>query len=124
MTPWKYTDATHRVVSRILDDGSIDSCLVERMDVQEWIAAGNSIVPPDPPAPELAISLPAFLKRFTSAERIACWTSTDPVVIDLVKMLLAADPVHLDDPLVPYGLSVLEQKGILATGRAAVIGTP
>jgi hypothetical protein len=124
VTPWKYTDASRAVVFRVNDDGSSESCLVEREDVQEWVASGFTILPPDPPPPELTVSLPAFLKRFAPTERIACWTSADPVVIDLVKMLLAADPVHLDDPLVPYGLSILEAKGILPAGRAAVIGTP
>lgn len=53
MTPWKYTDATHRVVFRILDDGSMQSELATNRDVLDWLAAPvsppNAILDPDPP---------------------------------------------------------------------------
>jgi hypothetical protein len=46
-TTWKYTNADQTVVYRILDDGSTESCLVTRVDVQEWIANGNTPAPAD-----------------------------------------------------------------------------
>ena len=49
MTPWKYVDATQRIVSRIADNGSTESCAVAA--IADWIAEGNAVLPPDPPAP-------------------------------------------------------------------------
>jgi len=43
---WKYTDDTHTVVCRILENGDIESCIAEREDVQEWVAAGGVIGEP------------------------------------------------------------------------------
>lgn len=51
MSPWKYTDATHRVVARVLDDASVESCIATREDVLAWVAAGNTILAEDPPPP-------------------------------------------------------------------------
>lgn len=47
MTPWKYTDDTRRVVMRTLDDGRQESCIVEREDVQQYLADGGVIEEPD-----------------------------------------------------------------------------
>lgn len=51
MTPWKYTDAARVIVGRILDDGSSVSCFASRDEVRAWVAAGNTILDPDPPPP-------------------------------------------------------------------------
>lgn len=47
MSTWKYTDADNRVVSRTLENGSTESCLVSA--INEWIAAGNTPLPYEPP---------------------------------------------------------------------------
>ncbi len=50
MITWKYTDETHLVVSRTLDNGSSESCLVSA--ITDWIAEGNTPTPADiPPEP-------------------------------------------------------------------------
>lgn len=46
-TDWKYFDNSNRVVFRTYEDGRMESCLVTREDVQEWVAAGNTIGPAD-----------------------------------------------------------------------------
>jgi len=48
MTPWKYTDASLRVVFRILDAGAVESCLATQL--------APEVVPlaPDPPLPPTA----------------------------------------------------------------------
>jgi len=46
---WKYTDADRNVVYRVNADGSMESCVVTREDVQEWVKAGNVIEEPDAP---------------------------------------------------------------------------
>lgn len=41
---WKYAQTTipNTVVYRVNEDGTMESCLVTREDVQEWIAQGNT----------------------------------------------------------------------------------
>lgn len=49
MINWKYTSSDKRVVMRTLDNGGVESCLVEA--IADWIAAGNTAEPADvPPA--------------------------------------------------------------------------
>lgn len=43
---WQYTDETRRVVFRTNADGTMESCLATREDVQAWVAAGNTIKEP------------------------------------------------------------------------------
>lgn len=49
---WKYTDETRRVVVRVNDDGSMESCIATREDVVKWVAEGNQIEEPDAPKSE------------------------------------------------------------------------
>lgn len=39
---WKYTDTTETAVVRINPDGTMESCIATREDVQAWIAEGNT----------------------------------------------------------------------------------
>jgi hypothetical protein len=39
MTNWKYTNVTNTVVSRSLDNGGMESCLVSA--IADWLSAGN-----------------------------------------------------------------------------------
>ena len=43
---WKFTDSTNKVVYRINDDGSCESCLVEV--IADWLSEGNTPDPADP----------------------------------------------------------------------------
>lgn len=51
MTDWKFADGTRRAVFRINESGFHESTSIDREDVQAWIAAGNTVLEPDPPAP-------------------------------------------------------------------------
>lgn len=53
MSAWKFTDATRRVVSRLLEDGRCESCLVDSLAEAE--RAG--VLEPDPPAPPTAVEV-------------------------------------------------------------------
>lgn len=44
---WKYANDEKTVVVRTNPNGSMESCLLETPEVQEWIAAGNEILPKD-----------------------------------------------------------------------------
>ncbi len=44
---WKYTDEKRMAVYRVLDDGSMESCIATREDVMKWVEEGNQIEEPD-----------------------------------------------------------------------------
>lgn len=44
---WKYTNNERTVVYRVHPTGEMESCVVTREDVQEWIANGNTPEEPD-----------------------------------------------------------------------------
>ena len=46
-TQWKYSNSDNNVVMRVYPDGTTESCIVTRQDVQEWIALGNTPLPAD-----------------------------------------------------------------------------
>ena len=46
---WKYTDATQRVVSRTIDNGGMESTMVET--IADWLAEGNTPEPYIEPVP-------------------------------------------------------------------------
>lgn len=46
---WKYTNDKRTVVYRINADGSMESCIATREDVQEWVKDGGVIEEPDVP---------------------------------------------------------------------------
>lgn len=65
----------------------------------------------------------AFLRRMTSAERVAirALAKTDPNAEDFMELLAAADEVRSDDQDVMAGLQYLPDVGTLAAGRMAEI---
>lgn len=62
-----------------------------------------------------------FYRLFTQAERVAIYSSTDPLVLDFVRMMSMAQEVSMDDPDVVAGVNYLETLGLLAEGRAAEV---
>jgi hypothetical protein len=42
---WQYTDSSNRVVFRVNEDGSMESHFVTVDIIQQWVAAGNTILP-------------------------------------------------------------------------------
>ena len=64
-----------------------------------------------------------FRMRFTQVERIAIRTiaRTDTVIEDLWDLLQSTTEPNLDDPMMIYGVNLLEQRGLTAPGRAAEI---
>ena len=63
MTPWKYTDATQRVVTATLDNGNVVSCEVSTPEVQEWLTEGNTPLPADPVPIGMTDSYKAMIRR-------------------------------------------------------------
>jgi hypothetical protein len=68
----------------------------------------------------------AFLRRFTTPERLAIRTAAKESVVleDFMALLQAATEVRSDDVDVVAGLQALEQFGLIAAGRAAQIMAP
>ena len=64
-----------------------------------------------------------FLELFTPAERIAIRAARgqSPALDDYLYLLELAQEVNLDSPNTQGGVTMLEQAGILAVGRAEVI---
>jgi hypothetical protein len=64
-----------------------------------------------------------FLRRFTAEERVVIRTlvKTNPYVEDYMLLLNATPVVHSNDKDVVGGLNMLEQGGVIASGRAAEI---
>jgi hypothetical protein len=73
--------------------------------------------------PNLAITKLKFIKKFTAAEYAAIKSAaTANATLDYYwQMLMLAEEVRLDDPDTISGVQMLEQVGLLATGRAAEI---
>lgn len=43
---WAYIDDTQSVVFRVNEDGTMESCLASREDVQQWVDSGGKIAVP------------------------------------------------------------------------------
>lgn len=85
-------------------------------------SGGNFSVPPTPAASAHNwISATKFLLRFTTQERIAIRTSTDPIVQDFIGLINTAVDVDLTDPATTQGVQYLESSGLIGSGRAAQI---
>jgi len=87
------------------------------------LLADNEVVEfPEPEIPrEIQLTKLQFLRRFTTAERIAIRASTNPVIVDFMQLLDLAQDVRLDDPDTIQGVNYLEGLNLLAAGRAAEI---
>ena len=64
-----------------------------------------------------------FMSRFTTEERIMIRSSTDPVVLDIMKLLELAEFVNVSDTTTQQGVGYLVHSGILSSERAAEILT-
>ena len=113
---------------RLLDAQGFHVNTIALADEHDWeVPSGHRlerIVPPESqPLPQLLTQL-EFLRRFTSAERIAAKASRDPVVEDFIYLLTLADNVRLDDEDTIAGVRYLESIGLLGAGRSEAILTP
>lgn len=77
------------------------------------------------PAPVLRITVGAFKRRMTQAERIAIRAAAagNPIVYDFVDLLDSSSYADLSDPLLIAGLQQMETAGLLGAGRADEILT-
>ena len=64
-----------------------------------------------------------YLRRFTTGERVSIRSaaSANPVLDDYLKLMELAQEINLDDPDTVSAVQMLEQAGLIATGRAAEI---
>ena len=64
-----------------------------------------------------------YLRRFTTAERVAirAAASANPVLDDYLKLMELAQEINLDDPDTIAAVQMLEQSGLIASGRAAEV---
>lgn len=77
--------------------------------------------PQSEPVREVQLTKLQFLRRFTTAERIAIRSSTNPVIVDFMQLLDLAQDVRLDDPDTVAGVNYLETLTLIGEGRAAEI---
>lgn len=99
------------------DDVVVGSRLVDGV----WQAPDvPALVPALAPAPIRTVSPVDFMLRFTAPERVAVRASTDPIVIDWLRLL--DDPrlqsVHLDLPATREAVAHLVTLGLLTQARA------
>ena len=64
-----------------------------------------------------------YLRRFTTAERVAirAAAATNPVLEDYLKLMELAQEINLDDPDTLAAVQMLEQSGLIASGRATEV---
>lgn len=100
---------------------------VAQLQFDGWVILSER--PPAPPEPPEPVPAPVilnkvdFLRLFTQTERINIRgaASVNPVVADYQYMLDAAVTVNLSDPDILTGVPLLEQAGLIGSGRAAQI---
>ena len=84
----------------------------------------HTLQKPEPPAPtERAITKVAYLRRFTTDERVGIRTAakTSAVLEDYLSMMELAEEISLDDPDTIAAVQMLESAGLIAAGRAAEV---
>lgn len=64
-----------------------------------------------------------FLNRFTMSERIAIRNSADPVVLDIMSLMDAAEYVSIHDPATIQGINYLAYVGLVSPARSQEILT-
>jgi hypothetical protein len=123
---WKYTDATERVVMRVLENGATESCLVSV--ISDWIAAGNTPDPADIPATVVPQSVTPleYIERFTESEQIAIVTAamSNAQLRLWYDKLMAAQEVVFTDSRLSAGLDALVTAGLITADRKAQLLTP
>ncbi len=64
-----------------------------------------------------------YLRRFTVDERVAIRAAAEQnaVLADYLKLMELAQEINLDDPDTIAAVQMLEQAGLIATGRAAEV---
>lgn len=64
-----------------------------------------------------------YLRRFTTEERVAIRSAaaSNPVLDDYLKLMELAQEINLDDPDTVAAVAMLEQAGLIASGRAAEV---
>lgn len=64
-----------------------------------------------------------YLRRFTTDERVAIRAAAvaNPVLDDYLKLMELAQEINLDDQDTVAAVQMLEQSGLIATGRAAEV---
>lgn len=62
-----------------------------------------------------------FLTKFTTQERIAIRSSTDPIIIDFMELLNMAENINLNDTNTKNGVGYLAYLGIIAPSRVGEI---
>ena len=68
MTAWKYTNSSNRVVTRTLEDGRCESCLVSAPEYLAWLSEGNTPEPADPvPVPPIIVTPRQIRQALTRA---------------------------------------------------------
>jgi hypothetical protein len=80
------------------------------------------IVDAEPPPASRWITKWLFNLRYTLQERVAIYTSTDPIVITIRNdYLIAPDPMNMDDPMTIQFLDYFVAVGIITSERKAEI---
>lgn len=80
---WKFVDESNKVVFRTLQDGRMESMLVEAVEFQQWLSEGNTPEPADPlPPPDYSAmraaayreeSDPLFFKEQRQEVPVGTW---------------------------------------------------
>lgn len=111
---YELLNAENEVVNTIVLDNLNDWPVPEGHTLREL---------PDIPVPAIQQSLTqlAFLRRFTTSERIAIRASTDPVIQDFFHLLSLAQDIVVTDSDTQMGVGYLAQQGFIAPERVAEI---
>jgi hypothetical protein len=67
------------------------------------------------------ISKLEFMIRFTSNERVSIRASTDPIIVDYMRLLAIAESIDLLNPTLQSGVYYLAHTGYITWERADVI---
>lgn len=73
--------------------------------------------------PGIVLTKLEYLRKFTTEERVTIRTvaKSNPALEDYLALMEMAEEIRLDDPDIIGAVTMLEQAGLLAQGRAAEI---